>query len=266
MTYRQCTEPGCNRAARANGLCNTHYQKSRRPVQLCKAVGCEEKAFRNGFCKPHYSEHHAANKTIEVCSQEGCGRPVHSKELCQPHYRQAQRRQRGLQKPGPKPKPSMPYSRHSESNFSHHATSETPKHYCGRPFDSDALYPNGRRRCLHCDPLVVSVNCIHGHPRSEYAYERPVTPYTPGCRKCDAIAQVAMRYLSKYGLSQEDIATRLEAQDYRCTICKKPFEPDNGRRPEVDHDHSHCNAQITCGKCVRDIICQAVQQNDRRRW
>jgi hypothetical protein len=65
-----------------------------------------------------------------------------------------------------------------------------------------------------------------------------------------------MQYLKKYGLSPEDVRTRLEAQDYRCTICKKPFEPDNGRRPEVDHDHSHCPGQITCGKCLRDIICQ----------
>ena len=114
------------------------------------------------------------------------------------------------------------------------------------------------RRCLSlCDPLIASVNCGHGHPRSEYAYERPTTPYTPGCRKCDADnLQKVMHFLKKYGLSQEDVALRLEAQDYKCPVCKKPYDADNFRRPEVDHDHSHCAGEATCGKCVRDIICQ----------
>lgn len=60
--------------------------------------------------------------------------------------------------------------------------------------------------------------------------------------------------LTKYGLTREAFAAKLAAQDGRCPLC-----PEGAPEPRfwaVDHDHSCCPGQITCGGCLRDILCQ----------
>jgi len=65
-------------------------------------------------------------------------------------------------------------------------------------------------------------------------------------------AQGAWNVKSKYGLTREAFAAKLEAQGGHCPFCPP------GSVPEifvVDHDHRCCGSQWTCGKCVRDILC-----------
>ncbi len=53
-----------------------------------------------------------------------------------------------------------------------------------------------------------------------------------------------------YRLTIEDYLIRLENQGGVCAICKL------NKKLYVDHDHSCCSDRITCGECVRGLICQ----------
>ncbi|TRW85564.1 hypothetical protein FK535_09210 [Mycolicibacterium sp. 018/SC-01/001] len=57
----------------------------------------------------------------------------------------------------------------------------------------------------------------------------------------------------KYGLSPEAFHALLESQDGRCAICGTD-NPGN-RFWAVDHGHSCCPGEYSCGDCVRGILC-----------
>lgn len=69
-----------------------------------------------------------------------------------------------------------------------------------------------------------------------------------------------MRYC--YGLTPEVFGSILESQGGGCAICGAP-EPTVRRtdlsaaRWAVDHDHSCCAGNRSCGSCVRGILCHA---------
>ena len=54
-----------------------------------------------------------------------------------------------------------------------------------------------------------------------------------------------------FHLSPEQFQERIEGQNNRCAVCGTEFV----RTPHVDHNHSCCSGQKTCGKCVRGLLC-----------
>lgn len=56
---------------------------------------------------------------------------------------------------------------------------------------------------------------------------------------------------SKYRLREDDYTKLMHEQDGKCAICEAEFE----ETPHVDHDHSCCPGDRTCGKCVRGLLC-----------
>jgi|SRR6187551_2418154 len=64
----------------------------------------------------------------------------------------------------------------------------------------------------------------------------------------------------RYGITIEQYNEMLAKQNGVCAICKQPevLLAPNGepRNLCVDHDHSCCTSQRTCGKCIRGLLCQ----------
>lgn len=61
------------------------------------------------------------------------------------------------------------------------------------------------------------------------------------------------KHLQKYGLDVAAFEEMLEGQSGVCAMCGKP--PREGKRLSVDHDHSCCPGEGSCGACVRGLLC-----------
>ncbi|WP_429387999.1 endonuclease domain-containing protein [Paenarthrobacter sp. TE4293] len=74
------------------------------------------------------------------------------------------------------------------------------------------------------------------------------------CRACHALK----RRKSVYGLDVDDYAALLVAQDGRCKLCERL--PSDGTSLEVDHNHKCCPGPVSCGHCVRGLLCQTCNK------
>lgn len=70
-----------------------------------------------------------------------------------------------------------------------------------------------------------------------------------GRKMCRVCAMLRWRY----GLSNTQYMTLWDTQGGKCAICPKLLAED--WRPSVDHDHSCCPSERSCGLCVRGILC-----------
>lgn len=185
------------------------------------------------------------------CSVTGCNKSVHAKSFCQPHYRQEQRKERGLQKPGPKPDPSKPYSRYNPETSRHWAGTHCIK---GHELTEDNVKrtSNGSRICLTCEAARTPAHCPQGH---EYTEENTyiAKDNSKHCRTCSRERQPEIRLMSKYRLTSDLLEQKLLFQDNKCTVCGRKFTAD--LKHNIDHDHSCCPGEKTCGKCIRGILC-----------
>lgn len=110
--------------------------------------------------------------------------------------------------------------------------------------------------------MKVCKDCKIEKPLSEFYKSVRDGPWTKSyCKSCDKIRAVAYRKANrekinaranelapkyKYGISLEQYQVLL---DQGCEICGSKH------RLQIDHDHSCCPGQKTCGKCVRGILC-----------
>lgn len=183
-------------------------------------------------------------------------KPQHGKSgLCQACYRKKRRDEaRGdtpKQKPGPKPDPTKPYSRYNPD--SHHRTAETSTQCSSGHKWQDGSYKvrsDGKKICLVCIEVRKGDYCPAGlHLRSEHQnkYGHCSACYRENARK--------NMLSSKYKLTEDEFEAKLEAQEYKCAICFDDLDFDKHGGVCIDHDHSCCPGETTCGKCVRDILC-----------
>ena len=68
-------------------------------------------------------------------------------------------------------------------------------------------------------------------------------------------AEWAQRF-TLYGLTRQAYEDLFCEQDGQCACCGDSMEF-TGRHTHVDHDHTCCAGQKTCGKCVRGLLCSA---------
>ena len=89
-------------------------------------------------------------------------------------------------------------------------------------------------------------------PKSEDQFSRnrgAVDGLNSRCKSCNRRYQMS----SKYGLTPTQFDEKLIEQELSCAACGT--EAPGGHGWVVDHDHSCCPGHITCGLCVRGILC-----------
>jgi hypothetical protein len=78
--------------------------------------------------------------------------------------------------------------------------------------------------------------------------------YPEKIKKTKAWAVRESRY-KRYGITKTIFLSMLASQNNRCAICQSD-KPNNAWNSwHIDHDHSCCNGEGSCGKCVRGILC-----------
>jgi hypothetical protein len=72
------------------------------------------------------------------------------------------------------------------------------------------------------------------------------------CDECVSEKNYARNIKLRFHMLLDDYNNMVDKQGGLCAICKT--NPGD-KRLSVDHDHSCCPGQYTCGKCVRSLIC-----------
>jgi hypothetical protein len=63
------------------------------------------------------------------------------------------------------------------------------------------------------------------------------------------------QWRAKYNLTAEQYFDLFEKQEGLCAICVNPASP--GRLLDVDHDHQCCEGNMSCGDCIRGLLCSS---------
>lgn len=150
-----------------------------------------------------------------TCSIEGCDRPSRARGWCKLHYR-----------------------RWETFGDAYAQPKGYRKRYAVLERDEQ-----GRKFCGNCSQWL---------PESDYyGHKTTADRLSPTCKTCARVYDIGR----KYGMTDAEYRAMLRAQDYRCAICRDPFDPDSTKTMAVDHDHACCSGDKSCGKCVRAVLC-----------
>lgn len=70
------------------------------------------------------------------------------------------------------------------------------------------------------------------------------------CKFCDMLYQ--------HNLSYNSFLETMTEQNNCCRICNRTFEveSDGNRQWCIDHDHTCCPGALSCGRCIRGLLCR----------
>lgn len=132
------------------------------------------------------------------------------------------------------------------------------KHFCKKCVRAYDQIENDATRIF---PRKIDENGnIHCRNCGEYFKEENMKQSKTGeykgisyCIECAPLLK-RTRTLKKYNLSLDDYHELLKSQDYSCKICNLR-DTSYRKRLSVDHDHSCCPGEGSCGKCIRGLLC-----------
>lgn len=175
-------------------------------------------------------------KVTPTCYVEGCSRGVLAKGLCTLHYTRL-RTTGDVGTPEP-----LRAAKYSADGCSVEGCTDPyyGKGYCSKHWQrmrakgnvDDPPAPKEKCEIENCDKKHFAKGMCKSH------YERD-------------------RWLrAAYGLSWDLLQELITSQDNRCGICQESLDNHNLWTIHVDHDHSCCPSSVTCGKCVRGVLCR----------
>lgn len=94
---------------------------------------------------------------------------------------------------------------------------------------------------------------IHCRTCDTYLQEDSFSKTFTDCTKCKTENQ-HKRTVKKHGISYDQYLDMLSSQNNKCKICENE-EKSSKSRLSIDHDHSCCPGENSCGKCVRGLLC-----------
>ena len=110
-------------------------------------------------------------------------------------------------------------------------------------------------------PVTVTIRNELGHKRCHYCKlwldealfnkdKRRLDGLSLSCKRCRRNEHTKYRY----GMTLDDLVKRLADQGDKCSICGTTLSIIGGEY-RVDHDHSCCPGERSCGKCIRGLLC-----------
>lgn len=99
---------------------------------------------------------------------------------------------------------------------------------------------------------------VHGSPRAllvKRVDDRPSVCVVKNCEiehYAQDLCRIHYNVIVRHGLTASKYEDLIEAQGFRCDICKLEFKS----TPNVDHDHKCCPGWKSCGECVRGLLCK----------
>lgn len=222
------------------------------------------------------------------CTKAGCSSPIHSKKwrICAKHYRDFLRYKPRQAKCAGCSSEYIKVGRKSYCTDECRISNARSRRADKLP----ALHPT-HKTCQRCTESKLHEKFGKDKSRRDglFAYCKDcVTEYEGGKRK-EAAALSKIEYnrlrhesirndpvrhtettlrnrntwlVTKYGITLEAYDVIFKSQNDACGICKRTPEEvgvytrGGHLRPlAVDHDHSCCPSSVTCGKCIRQLLC-----------
>ena len=201
-------------------------------ARVCSIEGCDRKHEALGYCKLHYRRFRAGTPLDGTlppkpkCSVEGCSRDSRALGMCMSHYKSRSYHNRE----NPSRRCHLP-----GCDKPHHAKGFCYKHYL-RDWSGVRTPEVDNRRYRGRNCLIVGC------------------PNSAGGRT--GLCKAHVNWSGKYALSVLQ-AVQILNSGYGCDICGTLLTRET---INVDHDHSCCPGQGTCGDCVRGLLCRGCNR------
>ncbi len=153
--------------------------------------------------------------------------------------------------------PSQSWCRSCRKDYDHkvHTGEHVPKF---RRIRKKQETPDGNKTCNKCKRRLP-LDCFYTN-----GVRRGKTQYRSYCKACQTFIQRTYnkikpqvrrksRLKTIYNTTPEKIQELFESQERCCAVCQTT---DPGGKPwSIDHDHSCCPGEKSCGKCIRGVLC-----------
>jgi hypothetical protein len=118
----------------------------------------------------------------------------------------------------------------------------------GHAFSPDNTYVNpiGKRHCRTCHKARVSVWLQNPVNKEKHRLS--------GLKSYTHAREYHLR--STYRMRLEDYDALFHRQNGACAICGEKSD----ESLHIDHDHNCCPGRISCGKCIRGLLCKTCNR------
>jgi hypothetical protein len=214
-----------------------------RDATTCSVDECDRSVRSRGLCGPHYKREWRAQRLPKrpakptCCTMSDCAAPIYTRGWCDDHYEyhyEFERRVTKAARRGAKPRPI------------HDPTFRTcPR--CEGQFPLTYYPPSKRAQSMWvCHPCAMN----------RLRADRDADPdrFAKYARKAYRVNDA--RY-KNHGITAEMAHALLDKQGGRCPVCTDQIDLADTYQTAIDHDHACCPGRLSCGKCVRAILCRS---------